>query len=147
MRNPRKTEWQCATLATAIALLIGGLGVARSPNEPSQELLLALVDGYAHAIETNNHELAMSYVHPHSPRMLELDAALREQLEWCFERARTTRLDLLPRSGGSVAARVDQDYVRVVGLKFLYGTRQSVYHFRAHGEAYRLWAIDELEPR
>ena len=120
-----------ATVALALAVPIAVLVVARvvgaERSEPSLEMLRSVVEGYAHAIETNNRELALWYVHPISPRRSEINATLRDQLASHLERARTTDLEPLRSSDGAVTARVDQEIVRVFGMKFTRETRRSIY--------------------
>jgi hypothetical protein len=103
----------------------------------------SLVDGYAHAIETNNRELALWFVHPRAPSRSELDTELRDQLESYQERARTTHLEAMPQVEGSASASVDQEFIRIVGLKFIRDHRRRVFHFRAAGDVWRIWAIAE----
>jgi hypothetical protein len=43
-----------------------------------------------------------------------------------------------------VAARVDQEIVRVFGMKFTRATRRSTYRFRELDGSWRIWAIDEV---
>ena len=145
--SDRANRIRLATLALAAssALLSAGWhrGVERS--EPSIEAMRSLVADYAHAIETNNLELALWHVHPHSPQRAEIEAMLRDQLASYLERAQTSALEPLRLSGGSASARVDQEIVRVFGMKFSHGTRRSIYHFRALGDSWRIWGIDEVE--
>ncbi len=108
------------------------------------ERLRSLVESYAHAIETNNRELALWYVHPRSPWRSEADAALRDQLASYLERARTSNLELMRLPDGTISAKVAQEIVRVFGMKFMRGTRQSIYHFRELGMSWRIWGIDEV---
>jgi hypothetical protein len=104
----------------------------------------SLVNGYAHAIETNNLELALWYIHPRSPTRSEIDAGLRGQLSAYLEKARIAHLEPVEQPDGTPAARVDQQLVRVFGLKILHAERSSVFHFRAMGESWRIWGIDKL---
>ncbi len=147
MTDPRTSRRKTATLAlaTAVALMVGG-GEAES-GAPTVEKLRSPVDGFAHAIETNNRELALWYVHPRSPRTSEIDAALRDQLASYMERARTSHLERLRLPEGTSSARVDQEIVRVFGMKFTRGTRRSIYHLRELGESWRIWAIDDVAIR
>jgi len=131
----------------SIAPLLISMDRDGEPDDPSAEMLQSLVDGYAHAIEVNNRELALAYVHPHSPWRSEIDAVLREQLSWYLERARTSEFERYLHTGGSISARVDQEFVRVFGVKFTRGTRRSIYHFRVFGESWRIWKIDEVSDR
>lgn len=131
-------------LAAPLALLLGGCDASEGRIEPSVELLQSLVEDYAHAIETNNRELALQYVHPASPRRAEIQAALRDQLESYFERARTSDVERLELDDETISAKVDQEIVRVFGLKITHGTRRSIYQFRQLGGAWRIWAIDEV---
>ena len=124
-----------------MALLLGGRGPVE--GEPSLETLESLVEGYAHAIETNNRELALWYVHPRSPHRSEMDATLRDQLASYLERARTSNLARVRRSDGVISATVDQEIVRVFGLKFTRGTRRSIYHFRELDRSWRIWEIGD----
>lgn len=131
----------------SIAPLLISMDRDGEPDDPSVEMLQSLVDGYAHAIEVNNRELALAYVHPRSPWRSEIDAVLREQLSWYLERARTSEFERYLHIDGSVSARVDQEFVRVFGVKFTRGTRRSIYHFRVFGESWRIWKIDEVSDR
>ncbi len=131
-------------LAAPIALLVGGRGLGAEPGEPLVERLRSLVEGYAHAIETNNRELALWYVHPLSPWRSEIDETLRDQLASYLERARTSNLEQKRLPDGTISARVDQEIVRVFGLKFTRGTRRSIYHFREISGSWRIWGIDEV---
>jgi hypothetical protein len=141
MIGPSKGRIATLALVWSIAPLVVGQDAIAEPGEPT---LRSLVEDYAHAIETNNRELALSYVHPRSPRRAEIDAALREQLEWYLERARTLDLELSRLPDGTISARVDQEVVRVFGMKFTRATRRSIYHFREHGGSWRIWKIDEV---
>ena len=135
-----------ALLWSMAPLMVGKIATAR-PDEPSVETLQSIVEGYAHAIETNNRELALWYVHPHSPQRPEIDETLRDQLASYMERARISDLNRLRRHDGAILARVDQEIVRVFGLKFTHDTRQSIYHFRKFSGDWRIWGIDEVEPQ
>ena len=147
MTGPRTSRFATLALVASIAPLVVGIALHAEPGEPSVEVLRSLVEGYAHAIETNNRELALSYVHPRSPRRSEIDAALRDQLASYMERARTSHLERLRLPEGTSSARVDQEIVRVFGMKFTRGTRRSIYHFRELGESWRIWAIDDVAIR
>ena len=127
-----------------MVLLLGGRNSDAGPSEPSVEVLRSLIHGYAHAIETNNRELALWYVHPRAPRRSEIDESLRQQLASYLERARTSNLERTDHSDGTISARVDQEIVRVIGMKFTHGTRRSIYYFRELGESWRIWQIDEV---
>jgi hypothetical protein len=153
MTGTRPNRITIATLALTapLALLAGARSLDSKPAEPSAEELRSLVEGYAHAIETNNRELALSYVHATSPQRSEIDAALRDQLASYMERARTSALQLRhpPPSDGTVSAttvsaRVDQEIVRVFGMKLTRGMRRSTYHFRQLGDSWRIWGIEVL---
>ena len=146
MSNPRLNSTLFATLAllASIGVLVGASAPATTPGVPSLQVLRALVEGYAHAIETNNRALALWYVHPDSPRRSEIDAMLRDQLGAYFERARTSHLEHLVSSDGTISARVDQEIIRVFGLKFARAERRSIYSFRALDESWRIWGIEEL---
>ncbi len=146
MSDPGTNRIRIATLALAapMALLVGGRDLGAESGEPSVERLRALVEGYAHAIETNNRELALWYVHPRSPWRSEIDATLRDQLASYFERARTSNLEQMRLPDGTISAKVDQEIVRVSGMKFTRGTRRSIYHFREASGSWRIWGIDEV---
>ncbi len=144
MSRTRTIRLAILALAAPLALLTGGRGTDEAHSEPSVETLRSLVERYAHAIEINNRELALWYLHPRSPRRSEIDAALRDQLASYLERARTADLELLLRRDGEVSARVDEEFVRVFGMKFTRGTRRSIYHFREFSGSWRIWGIDEL---
>ena len=141
MIGPGRSRIARLALVWSIATLLVGQNAIAEPGEP---MLRSLVENYAHAVETNNRELALSYVHPRSPRRAEIDAALREQLEWYLERARTLDLELSQLPDGTISARVDQEVVRVFGMKFTRATRRSIYHFREVGGSWRIWGIDEV---
>jgi hypothetical protein len=130
--------WSMATL------MVGPIATAQ-PDEPSVETLRSLVEGYAHAIETNNRELALWYVHTDSPNRPEIEEALRNQLASYMERAQTSDLNPVRQPNGEVSAMVDQEIVRIFGLKFTRDSRQSIYHFRESRGNWRIWAIDELD--
>jgi hypothetical protein len=138
-----QSKSRIAGLATvwSVALLVAG---QQASAEPDEATLRSLIADYAHAVETNNRRLALSYVHPRSPQRAEIDAALREQLEWYLERARTSRLELSRLTDGTISARVDQDIVRVFGMKFTRATRRSIYQFREFGGSWHIWGIDEV---
>ena len=138
-----QTKSRIAGLATvwSIALLVVGQHAIAEPDEAT---LRSLVANYAHAVETNNRKLALSYVHPRSPQRAEIDAALREQLEWYLERARTSHLEASRLPDGTASARVEQEVIRVFGMKFTRATRRSIYYFRELGGSWRIWGIDEV---
>ena len=148
MTGPQPSRITIAILALTapLALLAGARSLDSKPAEPSAEELRSLVEGYAHAIETNNRELALSYVHATSPQRSEIDAALRDQLASYMERARTSALQLQhpPPSDGTASARVDQEIVRVFGMKLTRGMRRSIYHFRQLDDSWRIWGIEVL---
>jgi hypothetical protein len=128
-------------LVASMVLLLGGGESGAGRREPSIEVLRSLIEDYAHAIETNNRELALWYVHPRSPRRSDIDASLREQLASYLERARTSNLEWIEHSDGTISAKVDQEIVRVIGMKFTHGSRRSIYHFRDLGGSWRIWEI------
>ena len=128
-------------LVASMVLLLGGGESGAGRREPSIEVLRSLIEDYAHAIETNNRELALWYVHPRSPRRSEIDASLRDQLASYLERARTSNLEWIEHSDGTISAKVDQEIVRVIGMKFTHGSRRSIYHFRDLGGSWRIWEI------
>ena len=146
MSDPRTNRIATLALAAPIALLVLVVGrdLGAERGDPSLELLRSLVEGYAHAIETNNRELALWYVHPRSPWRSEIDATLREQLTSYFERARTSNLEQMRLPDRTISATVDQEIVRVFGMKFTRGTRRSIYHFREFSGSWRIWGIDEV---
>ena len=117
-----------------------------SADGPSELTLHELVDEFAHAVETNNLELAMSLVHPDTPARSEIDTALRDQLSWCLERARTVRMIPVSASATAVVAAVDQRIVRVFGLKQVRLERTSIFEFRRLGDRWRIWRIEEGGP-
>ena len=41
-------------------------------------------------------------------------------------------------------ARVDEDVVRVFGMKLTRARRRSLYEFRQLGRSWRIWGIDEV---
>ena len=145
--HPSRVRIATIALGAVVALLVDEQLLGAEPVQPSVEQLRSLVDGYAHAIETNNPELALWYVHPQSPRKSEIAVALREQLASYLERARTSNLEPLPQGSRTISARVDQEFVRVIGMKFTRGTRRSIYHFREHGGTWRIWKVDELRAK
>jgi hypothetical protein len=128
-------------LVASMVLLLGGGESGAGRREPSIEVLRSLIENYAQAIETNNRELALCYVHPRSPRRSEIDASLRDQLASYLERARTSNLEWIEHSDGTISAKVDQEIVRVIGMKFTHGSRRSIYHFRDLGGSWRIWEI------
>jgi hypothetical protein len=143
-RPPSRLAVATLALAAVIGLLADARGLDAEQLEPSVERLQSLVEGYAHAIETNNRELALWYVHPHSPWRSEADAALRDQLASYLERARTSDLERIRLADGMVSATVDQEIIRVAGMKFTRGTRRSIYYFRALRGSWRIWGIEEV---
>jgi hypothetical protein len=118
---------------------------AAKPDGPSLDALRNLVEDYAHAVETNNRELALWYVHPQAPRRSEIDSTLRDQLGSYLERARTLQLQPLEAFDGSISAQVDQEFVRVFGMKFTRGKRRSIYQFRRLGDSWRIWSIKDVQ--
>jgi hypothetical protein len=130
--------------AISIVLMLGIWNFGARPAPPSIEVLQSLIDGYAHAIETNNRELALWYIHPRSPRRPALDASLRDQLASHMERARTSNLERIERSDGTISAKLEQEIVRVFGMKLTHGSRRSIYHFRELAGSWRIWGIDEV---
>jgi hypothetical protein len=136
-----QTRSRIAGLATvwSIALLVAGQHAIAEPNESTMRSLVA---DYAHAVETNNRKLALSYVHPRSPQRAEIDAALREQLTWYMERARTSHLEPSRLPDGTASARVEQEIIRVFGMKFTRATRRSIYHFREFDGSWHIWEIE-----
>jgi hypothetical protein len=152
MRTPRQSRFNQSRF-NYLAVLLGAwmilfLGVRNSsagPDEPSIEILRSLIDGYAHAIETNNRDLALWYIHPRSPRRSDIDASLRDQLSSYMERARTSHLERIELPDGTISAKLDQEFIRVIGMKFTRGSRRSIYQFRDLGDTWRIWRIDEAE--
>lgn len=130
-------------LAALVALPMDGQPNAE-PRLPSARELLAVVEGYGHAIETNNRELALWYVHPDAFARASLDDSLREQLELYMERVRTSRIVPEYSPDGMVEAQVDQEFVRVFGMKFTRGSRRSIFRFRSDGNVWRIWEINEV---
>lgn len=149
MTNRRPNRIKIAPIvASAIIVPIvlysaASLGAAERVELPI-EVLRSLVDDYAHAIETNNHPLAMSYVHPDSPFRPEIDAALRGQLSSYFERARITGLEATRRSDGTISAMVIQETVRVIGLKFTRHVRRTAYRVRQQDGSWWIWELREV---
>ena len=141
MIGPSKGRIATLALVWSIAPLVVGQNAIAEPGEPT---LRSLVEDFAHAVETNNRKLALSYVHPRSPQRAEIDAALREQLEWYLERARTSHLEASRLPDGTASARVEQEVIRVFGMKFTRATRRSIYYFREVGGSWRIWGIDEV---
>ncbi len=130
-------------LAAPIALGVGWRDFSVEPHQPSASELRELVEGYAHAIETNNHELALWYVHPRSPSRSEIDESLREQLAYYQEKAKTSDLELTHLPDGTISAEVDQELMRIFGLKITRSSRQMVFRFRPHGRDWRIWGMEE----
>jgi len=131
-----------------LALLLCPLLIAAdrstASRDASDETLRALVNGYAHAIKINDRELALWFVHPLSPQRAGIGAQLQEQLAWYLERARTTALEAFEQVDGDVSAHVDQEFVRVFGIKITRERRRSIFHFREFEGAWRIWKIDEV---
>jgi len=146
MNNPRTNRSRIAVIALAapLALLVDARDLGAELGEPSVETLRSLVEDYAHAVETNNRELALRYVHPRSPQRSEIDATLRDQLASYLERARTSDLEPSRLPDGTISAKVGQEIVRVSGMKFTRGTRRSIYHFRELGGSWLIWGIEEV---
>ena len=145
MTNRRQNRVRVATLASivVISLLTSGSGLGAGRGEPSVEVLRSLVEQYAHAIEINNRELALWYVHPRSPFRSEIDDALRDQLSSFFERARILSLEQPSRSGETISVMINQETVRVFGLKFIHAKQRSIYRFREHDGSWWIWEIKE----
>jgi hypothetical protein len=131
-------------LFASTVVLLGGWESGAGRREPPIEVLRSLIEGYAHAIETNNRELALWYVHPRSPHRSEIDTSLRDQLSAYLERARTSNLERIEHADGTISVKLDQEFVRVIGIKFTRGSRRSTYHFRDLGGSWRIWGIDEV---
>jgi ribosome-binding protein aMBF1 (putative translation factor) len=129
-------------LFASMVVLLGGWESGAGRREPPIEVLRSLIEDYAHAIETNNRELALSYVHPRSPHRSDIEASLRDQLASYLERARTSNLERIEHADGTVSVKLDQEIVRVLGIKFTRGSRRSTYHFRDLGGTWRIWEID-----
>jgi hypothetical protein len=145
MIGPSTSRTAALALVWSMAPLMVEQIATAQPDEPSMETLRSLVEDYAHAIETNNRELALWYVHPHSPQRSEIDAALRDQLASYMERARTSHLNRLRPRDGTISAMVDQEIIRVFDMKFTRDRRQSIYHFREFGGDWRIWGINEVD--
>ena len=100
-----------------------------------------LVMAYAHAVEANHLELAMTYVHDDSPHRQHLEAQLADQLSWCFQRAETLSFGPTQEQEASVTAPVVQRLVRVFGMKITYSQRDSVFVFRRQFGEWRIWNV------
>ena len=50
----------------------------------------------------------------------------------------------IEHADGTVSVKLDQEIVRVIGIKFTRGSRRSTYHFRDLGGSWRIWEIDEV---
>jgi hypothetical protein len=135
---------EAVILAVCLLLLPAGLSVGTQSDAPPLEALRSRVVDFAHAIETNNLELALWQVHPHSPQRSEIEAGLRSQLATYLERANTSPLEALRLSADAASARVDQEIVRVIGMKLMREERHSIYHFRRSGESWQIWRIDPI---
>ena len=146
MSGRRRNRIAALALAAPIVLLPGARDLGPARIEPSVDVMRSLVEDHAHAIEVNHLELALSYVHPLAPRLPEIASALRDQLASHLERARTLDLECLRLPDGTLSARVDQELVRVFGMKFTRGMRRSIYHFREYRGKWRIWGIDEVAP-
>ena len=144
MIGPSTSRTAALALVWSMAPLMVEQIATAQPDEPSMETLRSLVEDYAHAIETNNRELALSYVHPRSPHRSDIEASLRDQLASYLERARTSNLERIEHADGTVSLKLDQEIVRVLGIKFTRGSRRSIYHFRDLGGSWRIWEIDEV---
>jgi hypothetical protein len=131
-------------LFASMVVLLGGWESGAGRREPPIEVLRSLIEDYAHAIETNNRELALSYVHPRSPHRSDIEASLRDQLASYLERARTSNLERIEHTDGTVSVKLDQEIVRVLGIKFTRGSRRSIYHFREFNGSWHIWEIDEV---
>lgn len=147
MSGLRKNRIATLALVASISSSLGARDSGESYPEPPLEMLRALVEGHARAIETNSRERALWYVHPQSPQRPEIDAGLRDQLASYLEHARTSGLERSRLPDGTVAATVEQDVLRIFGLKITRETRRSIYRFRELGGSWRIWRIDEVAAR
>jgi hypothetical protein len=130
-------------VAMPIALGVGWQSLRAAPPRPPPEALQSLVEDYGHAIETNNHELALLYIHPRSPARSEISEAVREQLQYYQEKVTISNFETTHLPDGTVSAKVDQEFMRIFGLKITRGTRQMFYRFRPDGRDWRVWEIEE----
>jgi hypothetical protein len=101
----------------------------------------ALADDYAHAVEANHLELAMTYVHSESPHRQRLAKELGDQLSSYFERAEILSFGPAQEQGDSITARVAQQLVRVFGMKITRSKRDSVFVFRRQLGEWRIWNV------
>jgi hypothetical protein len=100
-----------------------------------------LVEDYAHAVEANHLELAMTYVHDESPHRQRLAKELGDQLSSYFERAETLSFGPAKEHEGSVTAPLVQRLVRVFGMKITRSKRNSVFVFRKQLGEWRIWNV------
>jgi hypothetical protein len=111
-----------------------------SEGESSTEMR-ALVEDYAHAVEANHLELAMTYVHGESPHRQGLAKELGDQLSSYFERAEILSFGPAQEQEDSVTAPVVQRLVRVFGMKITRSKRDSVFVFRKQLGDWRIWNV------
>jgi hypothetical protein len=130
---------------TAILLLASSSAISRGPSSRSMTEMRALVEDFAHAVEVNHLELAMTYVHPESPHRPRLETEVGDQLSWCLQRAETLSFELAEPRGDSVSVHVVQRLVRVFGLKIAYSVQDSIFVFRKQREQWRLWNVQPRE--
>ena len=133
-----------ALLAVATVALSAGCGpLDPDPGDLSEVAIHGLIDSYAEAIETNNRELALFYIHKRFPSRTNLEAELRDQLASYQERAEITQIEVMTHPDGTTSARVDQDFIRIFGLRIVGDSRQRIFRFRLQDGIWRIWSIEQ----
>ena len=88
------TASRVTALCWASSLLLSSSpALSSGQEEEGASEMRALVTAYAHAVEANHLELAMTYVHDDSPHRQRLETEVDDQLSWCFQRAETIELE------------------------------------------------------
>lgn len=148
MQAQPRNSFGLAAVAGAVTLVLSACSAhnATKTVEATPQIMRSLLNGYARAIETNNHEYALRHIHPHSPARSEIDSQLREQLSAYLETSRVANLDRISQTADTSAARVDQEIVRIFGLKIIRSKQSAIVRFRPLGDVWRIWDIEILLP-
>ena len=137
-----RTASRLAALCWVLSLLLVSSSALSSWEEgESSTEIRALAEDYAHAVEANHLELAMTHVHGESPHRQRLAKELGDQLSWYFERAEILSFGPAQEQGDSITAPVVQRLVRVFGMKITRSKRDSVFVFRRQLGEWRIWNV------